>query len=183
MQPYPHSTSNATRFTATGIIAFVLDDLLTLLVNNRLASIYFSANEFEQRLWEHESKDINWQQLINPDNGVLSKTFCKAFNQDLMENVTAFRSIAEKVYRECSEYVHGNLHTHQGLPNEIGFIKEPCLEWHKKNKSMHFVILFAFSLRYLQHLSHERQGRLEPIITGELGHIPNLRAQFSMGNS
>ena len=38
MQPYPQSTSNATRFTETGIIAFVLDDLLTLLVNNRLAS-------------------------------------------------------------------------------------------------------------------------------------------------
>ena len=37
MQPYPQSTSNATRFTATGIIAFVLDDLLTLLVNNRYA--------------------------------------------------------------------------------------------------------------------------------------------------
>lgn len=148
-----------------------------------LAAVYFSANELDQCLWERGDKDINWQQLINSDNGILSKLFGKAFNEGLVENVAAFRSIAEKVYRECSEYVHGNLHTHEGLPNEIRFIKEPCLEWHEKAKNMHFVILFVFSVRYLQHLSNESRRKLEPIITGELGHIPDLRAQFSVENN
>jgi hypothetical protein len=33
MQTYPPSTSNVTSFTATGIIAFALDDLFSLFIN------------------------------------------------------------------------------------------------------------------------------------------------------
>ncbi len=143
-----------------------------------LSAVYFSGNELDMRLWLRDSKDINWQQIVNADNGLLSKTFCKAFNEHLIENVKPFRLIAETIYRECSEYVHGNSHTHNELTNELKFRKAACVEWHEKAKNMHLVILFVFSMRYISFIDVTNRANIEPIIISELGHITELRSQF-----
>jgi len=142
-----------------------------------LSAVYFSGNELDMRLWLRNSKDINWQQIVNPDNGLLSKTFCKAFNEPLSEDIKPFRLMAETVYRECSQYVHGNSHTHKELTHEIKFRKAACVEWHEKAKTMHLVILFVFSMRYLSFID-VTNAKIAHIIVSELGHITELRSQF-----
>lgn len=143
-----------------------------------LSAVYFSGNELDFRLWQRDSKDLNWQRIVNPDNGLLSSTFCKAFNNLLVEDIKPFRLMAEAVYRECSEYVHGNSHTHKELTNEIKFRKAACVEWHEKAKNMHLVILFVFSMRYLNFIDTKDRENIAQIILGELGHITELRSQF-----
>lgn len=158
---------------------------LRLFFEMSLATYLFSTNELSYRLWKINSKDINWQELVDPDKGIFSKIYCKAFNDALVEHVKPYSSIAQNVYRECSEYVHGNSHTHTRLSHQIEFSKAVCLEWHDKAKSMHVVLLFLFCIRYLPYIDFTDNARLtslktklEAMILSELGHIAEIRSTF-----
>jgi hypothetical protein len=149
---------------------------LRLFFELSLASTHFSAHELELRFWEQGAQDIVWQRIISPDNGVLSKNFISAFSPALAEHAPGFRAIAERVYRECSEFVHGNAHTHTTLTDSISFAPNVCVQWHDHAKSMFVVILFTFAARYLGDLEKDAKRTLEPSLTSELGHLEELRA-------
>lgn len=152
---------------------------LRLFFELGLSAIYYSSNEYEFRRWSRNERDINWNQLIDKDKGVLSKSFIKAFFEDIADQSVHFRKIAEKVYRECSEYVHGNAKTYKGITNELKFSEETFRAWHEKAKNIHFVLLFALSSRYLCFLDKNSINALESIITDELSHIDAIQALFS----
>jgi len=158
---------------------------LRLFFEMMLAGVLFSACEINYRLWARNEKDIVWAELINEDRGVFCRNFCVSFNEELKDHTKPFKGMSEKVYRECSEYVHGNLHTHIRLPSQIQFTKDVCLEWHDKAATMYLVILFLFSIRYLRSLNTINnakfttyKSKIEAIIISELGHIPEIRNQI-----
>jgi hypothetical protein len=160
---------------------------LRLFFEMIMACFLFSTNEIDFKLWERNAKDINWQELIDQNKGVFSNNYCKAFNEELAGHIKPFLTIATTVYRECSEYVHGNLHTHQKIPSHIKFDKEICDDWHQKSKSMYLVIVFLFSLRHLpsfdSSMSNNQKlityiSRAKAIISSELGHIDVIRDQL-----
>lgn len=152
---------------------------LRLFLEITLGAVRFSGNEFEFRLWERGEKDINWNQLLDKDNGVLSKSFVRAFFGDIAEEAKSFRTIAEKVYRECSEYVHGNAHTHNLLSDNLEFSEKVYEDWHEKASNIRFVVMFSLCSRYLPALGRENLVRLEPIITDDLGHMDAIQAFLS----
>jgi len=144
-----------------------------------LASIQFSANELNLRQWMQGGRDINWQSIISSDDGVFSINFVRAFNPSLAEDSRQYRTIAEKVYRECSEYVHGNALTHKHLSDKIEFVEDVFLDWNTKAESMKLCIVFAFSARYLSFYPKETRKQFEPIIVDILGHLDAIRALFT----
>lgn len=152
---------------------------LRLFFELSLAAIHFSAHELELRCWKKDTQDINWQRMISAENGVLSKNFISAFAPCLVEHAAGFRAIAEKVYRECSEFVHGNAHTHITLSDSFTFSPDVCKQWHDHAKSMFVVILFTYAARYLGDLKKEAKNILEPSLSSELGYLDELRALLS----
>lgn len=148
---------------------------LRLFFELSLAAIHFSAHELELRCWKKDTQDINWQRMIAAENGVLSKSFVSAFAPCLVDHAPGFRAIAEKVYRECSEFVHGNAHTHITLADSFSFSPDVCKQWHDHAKSMVVVILFAYAVRYLGDLGKDAKSTLEASLTDELGHLVELR--------
>jgi len=116
--------------------------------------------------------------LIDKESGVLSKTFTRVFFEDIADESPKFRTLAEKVYRECSEYVHGNAYTYQAIKDKLRFSEEIFTDWHEKVSSIRFVVLFALCARYLTSLDSTSRIDLEHIIIDELGHIPAIRALF-----
>jgi hypothetical protein len=153
---------------------------LRLFFELMLATVQFSAHEIDYRLWEQDSKDINWSALKDPQNGVFSKNFIRAFNPGFADSGKQYLAIAEVVYRECSEFVHGNAGTHAILPTDIAFQKEAFFSWHDKAATMRLAIIFAFSARYLNHVSKEVTNKLEPIITETIGNLPEVQACFAL---
>jgi hypothetical protein len=149
---------------------------LRLFFELSLAAIHFSAHELELRFWKKDTQDINWQRMISAENGVLSKNFISAFAPCLVDHAPGFRAIAEKVYRECSEFVHGNAHTHTTLADSFSFSPDVCKQWHDHAKSMFIVLLFAYAARSLGDLKKEEKNNLEASLTSELGHLEGLRA-------
>jgi hypothetical protein len=144
-----------------------------------LSTVQFSAHEIDYRMWAKSAKDINWNALKDNSNGVLSVNFINAFNPSFSENAKQYLAIAETVYRECSEFVHGNAHTHTSLPKDISFHKETFLAWHQKAEAMRRVIVFTYAARYLGHIDDKKLHMIEPTILDVLGHLPAVQATFS----
>ncbi len=151
---------------------------LRLFLELALAAIQLSANELELRKWLNGCRDIHWTSLIDAENGVYSKSFVKAFYVELAEEAPHYRVIAERVYRECSEYVHGNAHTHHTLPETLRFMEDAFYSWHEKAASIRLVVSFALCVRYLFDLQESTRNELEGVVLDELQHITAIRALY-----
>jgi len=152
---------------------------LRLFFELMLVTIQFSAHEIDYRMWEKDSKDINWNALKDPQSGVFSANFINAFNPAFSDNAKQYSAIAEVVYRECSEFVHGNAGTHTSLPSDIMFNKGVFLSWHEKATTIRFLIIFSFSARYLNYISAEARDVLEPMVLDVIGHLTAAQAAFA----
>lgn len=148
---------------------------LRLSMELLLGSVYFSAHEIKFRKWTAKSEDIVWSAIIDKENGVFANNFIGAFFTDLRTEGSAYRVTAEKVHRECSEYVHGNYHTHR--ESDLGRTYDPTvfLEWHDRAKTVRSVFIFAFSARYLTLLPRATVNGLEALIVEAMGSLEQIR--------
>lgn len=151
---------------------------LRLFFELMLATVQFSAHEIDYRMWAKDSKDINWGALKDAQSGVFATNFIRAFNPDFSDCGKQYLAIAEAVYRECSEFVHGNAGTHAVLPSDIAFQKDVFSSWHDKASTMRLTIIFAFSARYLNYVTKEALDRMEPIITDVIGDLVPVQEIF-----
>jgi hypothetical protein len=87
--------------------------------------------------------------------------------------------MAQKVYRECSEYVHGNLSVQSKVPESLIFNENLFDEWHSKAETIKRVLLFSLCLRYILHVQPEQLHRVESVVLEEFGHISAIRELFS----
>ena len=147
-----------------------------------LGAILFSSDELGLRLWFRGERDIVWSKIVNNDTGVFSKCFMRAFNEALVDDAPEYQAIAELLYRECSEYVHGNFATLTFLPKTAVFDRNVYLDWHDKAKSARLVIVFALCARYLEQMDQGSLQNLESAILDELGYVTAIRAHFG-GNT
>lgn len=140
-----------------------------------LAAINFSGSERELRSWRAKKKDIVWAQLIDDETGVLSKTFVSLFATSLVDHAPSYRAIAERLYRECSEYVHGNHHTHLLLPEDLTYDQATFRDWCSKAQTLKLVCLFCFTFRYSEKIAGTKLVAIGSPIGDALGHIPEVR--------
>jgi hypothetical protein len=141
-----------------------------------LGTAYYSANELKLRQWMKGTQDLIWAALIDPDSGVFSKPFVAAFYEDLAVNAREYRAIAESVYRECSEYVHGNANTHSAEGGKVIFQPQAFGTWHDKSRSIRLAASFGLCARYVQLMTSGQRGQLESVLLDQLGHITAVRA-------
>jgi hypothetical protein len=151
---------------------------LRLALELVLGSVHYSANEFTLRLWLKGSNDLVWASLISADNGVFSRLFVGTFYEELADLARQYGAIAESVYRECSEFVHGNAHTHSTESGRVVFQEQVFQEWHGTAKSFRLVTSFALCARYVRLMDANHRKDLETILLDSLGHIPAIRAIF-----
>lgn len=151
---------------------------LRLFFELSLATVHFSANEFHFREWKSDQRDIKWQVLVDADNGVLSQKFTNAFFPSLGDSTRHFRGLAERAYRECSEYVHGNATTHKTLPKGIDYSKDIFVTWHEKAEVIRLVVTYSFVNRYLEFLGSADLQLIEPAILERLGHLQPIQSKF-----
>jgi hypothetical protein len=141
-----------------------------------LGSVYYSANELKLRLWMKGSQDLVWSALVDSENGVFSKSFVGAFYEDLADSARQYGAIADRVYRECSEYVHGNANTHSAQSEKVTFQEQTFRDWHLKAKSVRLASSFALCARYVRLLEPGHRTQLEAVLLDNLGHISAIRA-------
>ncbi len=151
---------------------------LRLFLELSMQAVKLSANELQLRLWLSGTRDLYWSEITNEDNGVFSTDFIYAFCSGLGDEAQHYRSLALKLYRECSEYVHGNPDSQTALPESVEFSEKVFRDWHLKSESAHLIVHFVLAMRYLSSLTLENRDRLESILMSELGHIRGIRSYF-----
>jgi hypothetical protein len=152
---------------------------LRLFLEQCLATVDWSANERQLREWLRGERDANWKALTSEESGVLSRSFVRLFFETLADSASRYRASALSVYRECSEYVHGNAETNRSLPETVVFDLKAYEAWHQKASVIRLVTSFALVVRYLQNLALPARVRLEHTVLDNLGHEAAVRALFA----
>ncbi len=140
-----------------------------------LGTAYLSANELQLRQWLCGERDLVWNALIDAESGVVSKQFIRAFYEELAEDAPQYRAMGQEVYRECSEYVHGNALTHTSLDGTVTFQANVFDAWHGKAKTIRLVSTFALCARYVRLAGSAKRSELETVLMDNLGHLPAVR--------
>ncbi|OWV35172.1 hypothetical protein CE489_20020 [Bacillus spizizenii] len=153
---------------------------LRFFIEHTLAGIYFSFQELDLRLWKLGEKDINWSNIINEDNGIFSKGFFKAFSPMLIGESITYSDISKKIYRECSEYVHGNYVTREKLSTKLEFNQNSFEIFNEKAKIARTLIVFSLCARYLDCIDHGMKARLESSIMDHVGNIKGIQTSFQV---
>ncbi|MEA2239005.1 MAG: hypothetical protein QOC81_3729 [Thermoanaerobaculia bacterium] len=150
---------------------------LRLFLELALGSIYYSTREFEYRKWASGELDSSWTAFTSPDSGPLSKAHVRMFLEPLAEESANYREIACKAYRECSEYVHGNMLTHIA-DSPLAFQGALFEKWHTLADAAALATSYALAARYTPILSPAALVPLESALLSQLGHISAIRDFF-----
>lgn len=148
---------------------------LRLVLELQLQAVYLSANLVERAEWLSSSKDTIWSKVVDAENGPLSKRFSRAFLPGLDEHVANFRSMAETLYRELSETIHGNVPNHIPIPTSFAFDANAFTLWHNKVTILRTIVVFALSTRYLKEIPEADRDSVRESINDELHHIQPIR--------
>jgi len=133
--------------------------------------IFFSTTLIDFIEWTKSSKDLNWGTITDFDNGVLSHRFYNAFFPELKGTCESYHTRAKDLYRDLSEYVHGNHHTWIIDSNALK-IEDGEIELYGKCLSSYYEIAsFVFCLRYMKSFKKDKLEIVEPIIKQTLNHV------------
>jgi hypothetical protein len=150
---------------------------LRLALEMGLASAYFSVHKLELQEWLDGRGDIKWSSLICENDGVLSSRFSKAFFEEFGGDMDKYRDKAKSLYRQLSEYVHGNNETWESSEIELSFDEKKIDTYFRIVKGVSEILLFVLSCRYLKLFSENVLESLE-FIPEEMNHLGYVREYF-----
>jgi len=147
---------------------------LRLALEMGLGAAYFSVHKLELQEWLDGRADIKWAYLTDENNGVLSPRFAKAFFPEFSKDINDYLSKAKAVYRQLSEYVHGNNETWEACSIKISYDQNLLDTYFKSINTVSEIILFVLCCRYLKSFSREASESLE-FLPEEMNHISYIR--------
>jgi hypothetical protein len=151
---------------------------LRLALELLFGGVYFSAHKLEYLEWSKGSRDLNWNTISDVENGVLSKRFSDAFFPELSNDVEIQRIESKKIYRQLSEFVHGNYSTWNRAKPSLSINEKLIKEYKEKIYSMSYMSHFLLSMRYLKELQVDNLHKVEIHVMDELQHIDAIRSVF-----
>lgn len=133
--------------------------------------IFLSTNELYLRHWKMGMKDVSWGSLVDIDNGIFAKIFIRAFFEEVEDEGRHMISMSTKLYRESSEFIHGNYKTITTDARANGFNEGLLSSWLDAIESSKFVALFLLMMRFSKELKKEELAKIEESVRDELGGI------------
>lgn len=151
---------------------------LRLFIELALCTILFSAHEIDTHLWLRGKKDTSWKSINCENAGVFSKHFVGAFFEEMSDHSDQYRSLASTLYRECSEFVHGNRQSFSELGHHIAYNHDSLEAWMDRSDTATLLVRFAFMCRYLKSASSKTKSDLESIMLDDFGTLAEVQAIF-----
>lgn len=167
---------------------------LRYFLERTLTGVYFSGNEVELRTWMIGQRDTYWSELIGStksDNdktaksnttedktankGLFSTKFTRAFFPEIDKVAVSFLSQTSTVYRECSEYVHGNPEAIHKVGLSIDYSEELANKWNDCADTVARCILYAFMMRYWHFIEPSDKSKVIDRIRDEFSATDNIK--------
>lgn len=140
--------------------------------------IYLSTNELHLRHWKLGIRDISWASLIDEEDGIFSKVFIRAFYDEVEEEGKHMISLSSKLYRETSEFIHGNFSKVTVMPSKINFDETLLDKWLDFVETSKFLTVFLLSVRFSKGLNSSELNLIEDMVKDELGGIEEFNILF-----
>ncbi len=150
---------------------------LRLALEMGLAAAHFSVHKLELHEWLGGRYDIKWSCIIDENNGVLSNRFADAFFYEFKVDIGVYRKKSSEIYRQLSEFVHGNNETWDNSGIELIYNESRLQSYFKSVNTVSEIILFVLSCRYLKSFSPKALESLE-FIPEEMSHLSYVREYF-----
>ncbi|WLR51082.1 hypothetical protein LC040_18205 [Bacillus tianshenii] len=153
---------------------------LRFFIEHTCAAIYFSVREIDYRFWTKGQLDISWSKVTDRDLGVFSKKYISLYFEGLSEYYEQFDSLAKKLYRECSEYTHGNYITYQHLDHELKYNQELFDKFIETAQNVNRLITFILTARFWNSMDFKQRNKLESSITDYIGFTKYFAYQMPL---
>lgn len=140
--------------------------------------IYLSTNELHLRLWKLGLRDISWGSLTDKENGIFSTVFIRAFFPEVEAEGEHISKVASKLYRESSEFIHGNFNKISAIPNSIEFNPDLLERWIGFMETGRFIALFLIFMRFSKDIGRESIHKVEDMAKEELAGIEEFNTIF-----
>ena len=142
-----------------------------------LFGIMLSTSDYDYRLWKEGSLDMTWARIIDNEEGLFSKKFIRVYGKDINEERSIeLNSIAKNIYRECSEFVHGNYCKLVSISSGFEYDKTQLNFYLDIFNSVKYCVSFALFIRFRELFDDKHiLSRLESIVMDSLGTIPEIQ--------
>ena len=154
---------------------------LRLALEHWFAGIQYSTNEFNFKKWRLGLRDASWSEFNDGNTGILSEEFANLFWPQSEQRISGYRNFASSVYRECSEYVHGNPKTHISLPKQLTYDQKSFLAWKEKLDTVRLLFVYTFVARFGSSLDVQQRESIAQVVLDSIGHLKEARDLFQGG--
>lgn len=139
-----------------------------------LGCVYFSVHKIEHKEWLQGRADIKWAAISDEENGLFSFRFADAFFPDVREYSKEYGQKAKPLYRDLSQYVHGNHETWTSSGIALKRSEVLIQQYVAALREASEVIGFILCCRYLKAISKENLDDVQSIVE-QLSHIAPIR--------
>lgn len=147
---------------------------LRLFLELAVAFLQFTIRDIDYEKWKLGEKDIIGSSFFS-QGGVITKDFCRVYCSELEEKSETYIDILQKIYRECSEKIHGNWHTITADTYTFSFNESQLALWCTKSKDLWASLQFFIFVKVFHETFQEAERELKETVIANLGHIPKLR--------
>lgn len=152
---------------------------LRLCLEHCLYAIYMSSNDFYFRRWKSGQEDMRWGSITDEEKGIFSKSFICAYAPEFADRRFEFFTITKNVYRECSEYIHGNYDKLNDLPGQGTFSEEMLERYISMFQSMSYLLSVALVIRFKEYIvNNSLLETLEQAICNNIGMLPEIQLLY-----
>ena len=142
-----------------------------------LFAVFLSTNDYKHRLWRAGQYDMSWNELMDSQKGIFSKQFIRMYAEDIDEerSIELF-TIAKDVYRECSEFVHGNYDKLSVLIDDLSYNEKAFKCYIDYFSSAQYIVCMALFIRFREMLNKPESLRsLESVLSDNLGTLIEVK--------
>lgn len=152
---------------------------LRLCLEHCLYAIHMSSNDFYFRRWKAGQEDMKWAAITDGNTGIFSKSFIRAYAPEFEERSAELNGIASNVYRECSEYIHGNYSKLNCLPGQNEFNQDMLSQYISRFQSISYLLSIALVIRFKEQIvSKGLLPTLENAIMHNIEMLPEIQLLY-----
>lgn len=153
---------------------------LRLCLEHCLFAVQLSTNDFNFRRWKCGQSDMSWSSIVDNDTGIFSKAFIHAYAPEFEHRNIELIAIATNVYRECSEYIHGNYEKLNCLPEQSEFNEEMLSKYISCFQSISYLLSIALIIRFKEYIyQNGLLPSLEAPIMHNINTLPEVQLLYS----
>lgn len=147
---------------------------LRATLEHTLFGVQLTTNLYQYRQWKNNCKDVYWSEITNPENGIFSFNYFSAFAPDLCSSSPLIAELAKRIYRECSQFTHGNYVIGDSLCEPGLYDERLVAQFFEVLESVKYVIEFSLFVRFNQEITSSEISVLEPQLAEHLGHFKEV---------